>query len=71
METIQSPLIKQGWLRALIYFAGVSLIVYFFSNFSSYMSEMEAGTEKGDESIFQFGIIYSLMGSLIFLFTWF
>lgn len=69
METIQSPLIKQGWLRALIYFAGVSLIVYFFSNFSSYMSEMEAGTEKGDESILQFGIIYSLMGSLIFLFT--
>ncbi len=70
-QTIQKPLIRQGWLRALIYFVGVSLIVYAFTNYSSYLTtEFEAGTEKGDESILQFGIMYLLMGVLLFLLTW-
>ncbi len=67
----QKALIKQGWLRALIYFAAISTIVYVFSNFgSNIISQFEAGTEKGDENVLQFGILYSLMGLLIFLYTW-
>lgn len=71
MQTIKKPLIQQGWLRALIYFAGISLIVYIFSNYvSAIIDEFEAGTEKGNESVLQFGIMYSLMGLTIFIFTW-
>ncbi len=71
MQKIQIPLIRQGWLRALIYFVGVSLIVYFFSISGTYiMSQFKAGTEKGDESVVQFGIMYSLMGLVIFIYTW-
>lgn len=67
----QNPLIQQGWLRALIYFGGVSVIVYFFSNLSSFVTgQVEAGTEKGDETALQFGIMYSLMGLIIFIYTW-
>lgn len=71
VQTIQKPLIKQGWLRALIYFVGISLIGYVFSIYGSYIiTQFEAGTEKGDESVLQFGIMYSLMGLAIVLFTW-
>ena len=71
MQMIQNPIIAQGWLRALIYFVGVSLIVYAFTNYSSdIMREVEAGTEKGDETVLRFGIMYLLMGVLLLLFTW-
>lgn len=67
----QNPFIQQGWLRALVYYGGVSIIVYAFSNFSSFItSQVEAGTEKGDETALHFGIMYSLMGLIIFIYTW-
>lgn len=71
MKTIQKPLISQGWLRALIYFIVVSLIVYVFQISGSYiMSQFKTGTETGDESVLAFGIFYSIMGIGIILFTW-
>jgi len=72
MQTIQKPLVRQGWLRALIYFVGVSVIIYIFSYFSAYIiNEFKTGTEKGNQTVFQFGIMYSLMGVLILIYTWF
>lgn len=72
MKNTQTPLIRQGWLRALIYFTGISLIGYAFSNFEQYIiNAFESGTEKGDETILQFGITYVFLGTAIFLFTWF
>ena len=71
MKNTQTPLIKQGWLRALIYFAGISLIGYVFSNYAQdVITAFETGTEKGDETILQFGITYAAMGAVVFLFTW-
>lgn len=71
MKTIQKPLVSQGWLRALIYFIVVSLIVYVFQISGSYiMSQFKTGTETGDESVLAFGIFYSIMGIGIILFTW-
>lgn len=71
MKTTQSPLIKQGWVRALIYFAGISLILYVFSNYGTELiTQFESGTEKGDETVLQFGITYAAMGVIVFLFTW-
>ena len=71
MKITQTPLIKQGWLRALIYFAGISSIIYLFSFFAQYLAgTFEPGTEKGDETILQFGITYAEMAAVVFLFTW-
>lgn len=71
MQTILKPLVKQGWLRALIYFVVVSLIMYAFSNYASYITaQISAGTEKGDESVLHFGIMYLIMGIILFIFTW-
>src|SRR5207253_7886225 len=71
MEATQKPVIKQGWIRALLYVIGVSLIVYAFQIFGDViMTQFRVGTENGDESILNFGILYGLMGSAIFLFTW-
>ncbi len=71
MKKIQKPLISQGWLRALIYFLAVSLIVYVFQIAGSFvMNEFKPGTETGDNSVLAFGIFYSVMGICIVLFTW-
>lgn len=71
MSATQRPLIKQGWLRALIYFVGVSLIVYVFQLSGSFiLDQFEAGTETANESVLKFGIFYSIMGIVITLFTW-
>lgn len=71
MEATQKPVIKQGWIRALLYVIGVSLIVYAFQMFGdAIMNQFKAGTESGEESILNFGILYGLMGLSIFLFTW-
>lgn len=71
MKKIQKPLISQGWLRALIYFLAVSLIVYVFQIAGSFvMNELKPGTETGDNSVLAFGIFYSVMGICIVLFTW-
>jgi membrane protease YdiL (CAAX protease family) len=71
MKKIQNPLIRQGWLRALIYFAGVSLIIYAFQLAASFIiNQFKQGTETGDESIIDFGISYSFMAAGIVFFTW-
>lgn len=71
MKPTQKPLIRQGWLRALIYLAGISLIVYAFQISGSFvMSQFEPGTETGNDSVLNFGIFYSIMGIGITLFTW-
>lgn len=71
METIQKPLVKQGWLRALMYVAGIALIVYFFQVYGIEITKsIEAGTESGNDDVLTFGILYSLMGAGIFLYTW-
>ncbi len=71
MRTTQKPLIPHGWLRALIYFVGVSLIVYAFQVSGSFvMSQLKSGTETGNDSVLNFGIFYSIMGIVITLFTW-
>lgn len=71
IQTPQQPLIKQGWLRALIYFISVSLIIILFTILGSFLTgQFQAGTEKGDESILHFGFMYFIMGVAVFLFTW-
>jgi len=72
METIHKPLLRQGWQRALIYFVGISLILVALSALSSLATNQEgAGTESGDASVLQFGIMYSVMGLIVVIFTWF
>jgi len=71
MQTVQKPLIGQGWVRALIYFVVISMVIYLFSSLGSYLaSQFEAGTEKGDKAVLQFGVMYSIMGVAIFAYTW-
>lgn len=71
MSATQKPLIKQGWLRALIYFVSVSLIVYAFQISGSFiMDQFKSGTETGNNSVLDFGIFYSIMGIVITLATW-
>lgn len=71
MKTIQKPLISQGWLRALIYFIGISLIVYVFQIAGSYVAgQFKPGAETGDNDVLGFGIMYLIMGIGITLFTW-
>lgn len=71
METTQKPIIKQGWVRALLYITGVTLIVYAFQRYSDViMNQFTAGNEDGEENILNFSILYGLMGLCIVLFTW-
>ena len=71
MEAVQKPLIKQGWIRAVLYVIGVSVLVYVFQVFGDrIMNQFNVGTEKGDASIANFGILYALMGLSILVFTW-
>ena len=71
MDATQKPVIKQGWIRAVAYLIGVSLIVYTFQIFGNeIMNQFTSGTEKGEASIVNFGILYALMGLLILAFTW-
>jgi membrane protease YdiL (CAAX protease family) len=70
MKTIQKPLIPQGWLKALIYFLVVSLIVYVFQIAGSFvMNEFKPGSETGDNSVLAFGVFYAVMGIFIIIFT--
>lgn len=71
MQETTKPLIKHGWIRAAIYLMGIGLIVYFLQLFSDVItSEFNVGTENGDNSIFNFSILYAIMGLLIFSLTW-
>lgn len=71
MDKAQKPLIRQGWLRALLYFIGISVIAFIFSFYGSVIGgRINAATESGNDSVVNFGILYALMGLLIFLFTW-
>jgi membrane protease YdiL (CAAX protease family) len=70
MEATHTPVIKQGWIRAVMYVIVVSLVVYSFQVFGDeIMNQFRAGTESGDEGILNFGILYSLMGLVIFIIT--
>ncbi|GEO08615.1 CPBP family intramembrane glutamic endopeptidase [Segetibacter aerophilus] len=71
MEATRTPIIKQGWIRALIYIIVVSLVVYAFTVFGDeIMNQFKVGTESSDASILNFGILYGLMGLSIFIVTW-
>jgi membrane protease YdiL (CAAX protease family) len=71
MEPTQKPVIKQGWIRAVLYVIGASLIVYAFQVFGdAIMNQFGVGTEKGDGAILNFAILYGLMGLSVLVFTW-
>lgn len=71
MDATVKPLIKQGWIRTVLYVIGVLLIVYVFQlSGNEIMNQFRIGTEKGDATILNFGILYGLMGLAIFVFTW-
>jgi len=71
MEGTQKPLIKFGWLRAVIYMVIIALVVLIFQILSPYISNLfEPGTESGDENIVSFGVLYFCMGLCIFAATW-
>ncbi|MCW3079251.1 CPBP family intramembrane glutamic endopeptidase [Segetibacter sp.] len=71
MEATHTPVIKQGWIRAVVYVMVISLIVYTFQVFGDeIMNQFKVGTESGDGSILNFGILYGLMGLTIFITTW-
>jgi hypothetical protein len=63
MQATQNPLIRQGWLRAVLYVIGVSLIIYAFQvSGDTIMNQFRVGEENGEESILNFSILYGLMG---------
>lgn len=71
MDATRKPVIKQGWIRAVVYLIGVSIIVFTFQFFGNeIMNGFKAGTEKGEASVLNFGILYGFIGLLIFVFTW-
>lgn len=67
------PLIQYGWLRALIYFIIASVVVIIFQNLAMGVIEEVGSAIKGNEfeSIVSFGFTYAVMGTGIFLLTWF
>lgn len=71
MEATKKPLISQGWIRAVLYVIGVSLIFYFFQLFGeSITTQFGVVAENGDAVILNFAAQYVLMGLFIFVLTW-
>jgi membrane protease YdiL (CAAX protease family) len=71
MDATLKPVIEQGWLRVVLYVIGVSAIVYAFQKFGNeIMNQFKVGTENGDVTVLNFGILYGLMGLSIVVFTW-
>ncbi|MDQ6812237.1 MAG: hypothetical protein M3040_00635, partial [Bacteroidota bacterium] len=71
MKATQDPLLKQGWVRVVLYVIGASLIVYAFQQSGdAIINQFSAGTEKGDASFLNFGILYALMGASLLALTW-
>jgi membrane protease YdiL (CAAX protease family) len=71
METTKLNTKHLGWLRALIYAIGAFLIVIIFSKFGPVIStEVVNVTGNGEDSIIGFGILYTIMGIVVVLFTW-
>ncbi len=71
MEATKKTLVKQGWIRAVMYIIGISLIVYTFQVFGDTItSQFKVGTENGDAAIVNFFVLYGLMGLAIFALTW-
>jgi membrane protease YdiL (CAAX protease family) len=67
----EKPLIKYGWLRALIYFIGILLLIAAASYIAPLLIE-QIGVEperKAEEDPATFALFYGLMGAIIFLFT--
>jgi membrane protease YdiL (CAAX protease family) len=70
METTQLNTKHLGWLRALIYAIGAFLIVIIFSKFGPVISKEVADlTGNGEDSIIGVGILYTIMGIVVVLFT--
>jgi len=71
MEDLQ-PLIKYGWLRALIYFIIATIVVIIFQNLGLRLMEELGSAIKEIElgSIVSFGCIYIVMATGIFLLTY-
>ncbi len=65
------PLIKQGWLRAAAYFAGIAIIILLFQQIGNAIL-LKAGII---DAASDFGVgaylLYLLMAALIVVFTWF
>jgi membrane protease YdiL (CAAX protease family) len=71
MEATHTPVIKQGWIRAVIYVIVVLIIVYAFRVFGDeIMNQFKVGTGNGDATVVNFGMLYGLMGLSIFIITW-
>jgi len=70
MKTTDKPLIKQGWLRAVIYFIGTFAVVLLAQTVATLLLPSDFGTESGDDELLDFGLTYFVMGVLIVLFTW-
>ncbi|MDB5246035.1 MAG: family intrarane metalloprotease [Segetibacter sp.] len=70
METIAKPLIKQGWLRALIYFVAVFLIVVASQTIVVLaIMQLTGSAEATNDSLLNFGLLYFSMAVAVFLFT--
>jgi membrane protease YdiL (CAAX protease family) len=67
----KKPLLKFGWLRALIYFIGIILIIAGSSYIGPLLIEQIgiAPEKNGEENTLNFALLYGLMGVLVFLFT--
>lgn len=70
MKTTVKPLIKQGWLRAVIYFIGTFAVVLLAQKVAPLLLQADFGTESGDDNVLDFGLTYFVMGVFIVLFTW-
>jgi uncharacterized protein len=67
----RQPLIKHGWLRALIYFIGVFVIMLLVTG-AGYVLIKQLGITpdaNSEGNILNFGIMYTVLGIFIFLFT--
>jgi membrane protease YdiL (CAAX protease family) len=71
MKATEKPLVPYGWLRALIYFIIVSVVVYLFTYFSApILQQLGDQASGGQEGIFGFGALYIMMGAAVFIITW-
>lgn len=67
-----TPLIKQGWIRALIYAVVIFFVIGLFEVLGSMLMAKLAGNEalSGLDSAESFLLTYAVMSAGVFLFTW-
>ncbi len=69
--TKSKPIIAQGWLRAIVYFFIICLLVYGFQVFGDTLTtQLGLLNEGANADLLNFGLLYTLMGVFIFLLTW-